>query len=352
MANPLPSRPNLEHLKKQAKALLAGWKAREPQALASVREHLPAAAGCSAEQIGEIPFQLADAQSVIARQYGFASWAILARHVETLRALGGDWAFERLEIEGNLIPLGAVEDSRLLIDGDRFRTESPDAQGTLVINAQVEPHQIELRFVEGPEAGNSNFGIFRVDGDRFELCLDMNGRPAPKEFCTAAGSGQACEILQRVSSSRPKHVSGGVAKAPPPSSPTQSREGFEMVESLTLTRLGGEWSCVQLLLDGKPLPDQMRCTGLRSMSGNEIKISFGGRTIIQALIRVNEQTDPIQIDYYNLEGTGKGTIQQGIMQWIGEEFRSCMAGAGKPRPTDFTCPVGSGRTLSQWKRKS
>ena len=45
-------------------------------------------------------------------------------------------------------------------------------------------------FVAGPEAGNTNRGIFRFADDRLELCLDLNGQPRPKEFRTRPGSGR------------------------------------------------------------------------------------------------------------------------------------------------------------------
>src|SRR5690242_10140079 len=68
----LPDRPNLEHLKKQAKSLLSAARAKEPEALQRFRI-LPAPA---------TDLALHDAQSVIAREYGFKSWNELREHVE------------------------------------------------------------------------------------------------------------------------------------------------------------------------------------------------------------------------------------------------------------------------------
>ena len=70
-----------------------------------------------------------------------------------------------------------------------------------------------------------------------------------------------------------------------------------------------------------------------------------------ALIRIDESTDPIHIDYYNLCGAAKGTIQEGIMRWSGEEVYFNMSAPGQERPNDFACPTGSGRTLSHWRPK-
>ena len=40
-----------------------------------------------------------------------------------------------------------------------------------------------------------------------------------------------------------------------------------------------------------------------------------------------------------------------LLKWLGEEVCFCMAAPGDPRPGDFTCAAGSGRTFSQWRLK-
>jgi hypothetical protein len=66
MSRELPPRPNLEHLKKQAKHLLEDLQRTTPDA------------------------QLADAQHALARDYGFRNWATLHAHVESTRATFGE----------------------------------------------------------------------------------------------------------------------------------------------------------------------------------------------------------------------------------------------------------------------
>jgi hypothetical protein len=73
----LPSSPSLDHLKHQAKDLLAAVNARDPEALSRIREFHPTFANRE-EDAG---FSLADAQLVIAREYGFESWPKLKRHI-------------------------------------------------------------------------------------------------------------------------------------------------------------------------------------------------------------------------------------------------------------------------------
>jgi len=70
----LPSHPSLEQQKKQAKELLRLVRAGDSAALERIRRHLPDKARLS----------LADAQFVLAREYGFQSWTALAAHIEQL----------------------------------------------------------------------------------------------------------------------------------------------------------------------------------------------------------------------------------------------------------------------------
>tara|TARA_R110002096_G_scaffold435816_4_gene663218 strand:+ start:28325 stop:29446 length:1122 start_codon:yes stop_codon:yes gene_type:complete len=201
MSKPLPHRPNLDHLRRQAKTLLAGIRSGDPESVQILTEYLPSAKDMSNEAVAAAGFRLADAQFAIARSTGFGSWPKLAQHVELLRSLEGTWAFDSLEVDGNQIPSAHTQHSRILIDGDLFRTESPDAiyEGVFNIDAEASPQHIDIEFFAGPEAGNSNYGIFRIDGDRLEICLDMNGNPRPKEFGTAPARGHAYEVLRRES---------------------------------------------------------------------------------------------------------------------------------------------------------
>ena len=73
---PLPARPSLEQLRKQAKELLRALRAGDP---ASRSRFAAAHRGDQSQGM-----RLADAQFVIARELGFASWARLKHHIAAL----------------------------------------------------------------------------------------------------------------------------------------------------------------------------------------------------------------------------------------------------------------------------
>lgn len=85
-----PDRLNLDHLKKQAKDLLRGYRQRDPDAYARFRSSLPSAARLDDDSVAALNLRLHDAQSCIAREHGFASWLDLRRYVEAQPATGSE----------------------------------------------------------------------------------------------------------------------------------------------------------------------------------------------------------------------------------------------------------------------
>jgi ankyrin repeat protein len=86
----LPERSNLDHLRKQAKELLRQYRSGDAGAFQRLRASLPAARGKSDAALAAMQLLLHDAQSCIAREYGFASWQELKDGVELQRAQSRD----------------------------------------------------------------------------------------------------------------------------------------------------------------------------------------------------------------------------------------------------------------------
>jgi ankyrin repeat protein len=134
MSKQLPPSPSLEQLKKQAKSLLKRQQAADSEALTRIRENHPRWRDLSQKQgkekLATSLFALADAQLVIAREYGFASWSTLQSHVKTLEAASsGAEALAGLRDaagKGDLARLNALLDAHpALIDergGEGVRT--------------------------------------------------------------------------------------------------------------------------------------------------------------------------------------------------------------------------------------
>lgn len=354
----LTTRPNLDHLRGQAKKLIAALRAGDPDARRAFAQHLPAARGLPAAKLQAAGFRLADAQSVIARENGFESWRHLSRHIEILRSLEGEWKFETLQVDGADVPAAMVGASTLLLDGDLFRMASPEANydGRFTIDAGTKPMRIDIEFVEGPEAGHQSYGIFAVDGASLTICLGLVGATRPAAFETRPGSGHALERLRRTSPARPVGVTGGVAAARESAQPGAAPQAtidagdFARCDGPIYKRLEGTWLPVRLVNAGEEMRADWLSFGTRTATGNEVTVVFGGQVMLHVRTRIDESVTPIAVDYLHLRGAGAGGVSKGIMQWIGDEAVFLMAAPGQERPTDFASFHAPGMTLSQWRR--
>ena len=79
----LPERPHLDVPKREARELLSDWRNGDANALDRIRHRHPRFATADDAAIATGPFRLADAQLVIAREYGFAHWTALKQRIET-----------------------------------------------------------------------------------------------------------------------------------------------------------------------------------------------------------------------------------------------------------------------------
>jgi ankyrin repeat protein len=83
---PLPARPNLEQYKKQAKELLKLCRSADAEAMRRVKESHPGSSKLAVAEVRNAKLALADAQLVIAREYGFESWPKFAKRIEVINS--------------------------------------------------------------------------------------------------------------------------------------------------------------------------------------------------------------------------------------------------------------------------
>jgi len=84
MTTSLADAPNLEQIKKQSKELLRAFRAQEPQSAQRIALNHPEFGDLSPDRLSRLPLRLSDAQLVVAREYGFASWPKLKAEVDRL----------------------------------------------------------------------------------------------------------------------------------------------------------------------------------------------------------------------------------------------------------------------------
>jgi ankyrin repeat protein len=96
----LPERPNLEYLKKEAKRLLDAYRAKDSEAVAFVKRF--------EQHADPSRIRLQDAQRILARGYGFASWMKLRQHLATDAIRRGDHETLRSLVAQSSDPTGML----------------------------------------------------------------------------------------------------------------------------------------------------------------------------------------------------------------------------------------------------
>jgi len=82
----LPSKPNLDFLKKQSKKLRALHRNNDLSSCSRIKHFDTSFNEMNDDEIFTSKFSIIDAQRVIAREYGFSSWAKLKRFIESTNA--------------------------------------------------------------------------------------------------------------------------------------------------------------------------------------------------------------------------------------------------------------------------
>jgi uncharacterized protein (TIGR03067 family) len=116
-----------------------------------------------------------------------------------LKKFEGNWKFEMVEVEGETVPLDESLADRLIFRGDRFtaKTRRESATGVFKVDPTVTPKTIEVTMLDGPSKGKTHHGIYKLEGDRYTVCMAFEGRPVPTQFATRPGSGCILEVLKR-----------------------------------------------------------------------------------------------------------------------------------------------------------
>ncbi len=254
-----------------------------------------------------------------------------------LDLLQGTWTVAAMETDGEQMPSDLLGEARIVIEGSRFISLGMGAvyEGTLRLDASASPARIDMKFDAGPEKGNTNLGIYHLDGDSWKLCLATHGTVRPESFTAPPGSGFAVETLVR----------GTVQKVRKAKSKVDSRAAAGPA-----TEFEGEWQMLSGVMNGKPMEESMVQWVKRVTRGNQTTVVAGPQTMLKVEFTFDPAASPQAIDYFNLAGANKGKRQEGIYRLDGDVLTVCVAAPGDRRPGEFASLAGDGRTLTAWKR--
>jgi ankyrin repeat protein len=265
---PLPERPNLEYLKKLAKDRLSALRGADPAA------------------------KLADAQLVVAREHGFASWRALRATLHR-RQPPPSWPAETIQTLFDAIKRGDEVTARAMLAADSRLANAGDADGSTALLQAAEwnqPAMVSLLLARGadaqrPYAHSAHTPLsWALTSGAFDAAQALvHGGVEPDLFC-AAGLGDLPRVsaffdaggrlrpgASRTGSSR--YATDGTRLPCPPLSDAEiisdalyiaSRNGQDEVVAFLLTQspdlgfrafLGGTalhwayWSCARVAVD-------------------------------------------------------------------------------------------------------
>jgi len=112
----LPPRPSLAQLKRQANELHKLQREKRAAAAARIIANHPDFRNRSPQDVLAAPIALADAQLVIAREYGFKSWAALKHEVEAAKRVGKFKLHPQFDDAAAALRAGDLEKLRALLD--------------------------------------------------------------------------------------------------------------------------------------------------------------------------------------------------------------------------------------------
>jgi hypothetical protein len=361
----LVSKPDLAQLKYQAKDLLKALAGRDRATAQRAREFHPQFHQKADAEIFTGPVSLSDAQTIIAREYGFRSWAALKRYVEKPTAAANTALsyYERIEdpvflqglqlidagnvaaLQAHLLQHPALVRQRVLFEGGNyfrnptlleFVAENPVRNDTLPENiVEVAKVLLDAGAKEDTAALNETLGLVcsgRVPRERRKQLplidlLCAYGVDPESALCTALAHGEFEAVHSLIQHGARVNLTvaaalGRVEKAREllPHAIREERQG-----ALALASQFGHTAVVQLLLDDGQDPDRYNPPGFHSHSTPLHQAALAGHLdVVRLLVERGANLDMIdtlwkgtaigwarhagqsQVESYLLSQKGKG----------------------------------------------
>lgn len=120
-----------------------------------------------------------------------------------LKALVGKWKAVAMEAGGQELPKESVPDFTFTVGaGGKSVAKTPqhDDKAVITVDPKKDPKRIDNLHESGASKGKKQYGIYKLEGDKWTVCMTLPGVEAsarPKDFSTK-GTANVLFIFERV----------------------------------------------------------------------------------------------------------------------------------------------------------
>ena len=118
-----------------------------------------------------------------------------------------------------------------------------------------------------------------------------------------------------------------------------------------LKRHQGTWLVVSFERDGRKTPKDVTDSIVRLVENDHVTWTRSGKSFAGTTMVLDPKAEPPTIDLIPDGGPARDKRVLGIYKLEGDTLTICVADPDTPRPTAFSAPKGSGRTLQRFRRK-
>jgi len=107
-----------------------------------------------------------------------------------LAKLQGEWVMVSGSRDGQMLATNVVANSRRIARGNEMTVTINGQmlmQATFTINPSKTPKAIDYDMKHGPHMGQTELGIYEIDGDTIKFCFAIPDQPRPTNFTTTMG---------------------------------------------------------------------------------------------------------------------------------------------------------------------
>lgn len=120
-----------------------------------------------------------------------------------LKALEGKWKAVAMEAGGNQLPKDGLPEFTFTVGAEgksTAKTAQHDDRATISVDPKKSPKTIDNLHETGTDKGKKQYGIYKLEGDKWTVCMTRPGVPEadrPKDFSTK-GTAYVVFTFERV----------------------------------------------------------------------------------------------------------------------------------------------------------